>query len=145
MTGLAPHIPVVDPCLPRDFANTSPLPFHPDAYALPEHHKAQIKAASALYSLGTAEWDACYESLKEFTKSREKFSNCETAAHCPDAGIKVPTIQFGNSEFFAFSEFWYSMEDVLKMGGRYLPSKFKNAAKVSLVKCSLGFVLLIDL
>ncbi len=50
---------------------------------------------------------------------------------CPDAGIRVPAIPFDSSEFYGFSEFWYSTEDVLKMGGPYLLSKHKQASSVS--------------
>ena len=53
---------------------------------------------------------------------------------CPDEGISVPSIEYGDgaaaAEFFAFSEFWYSMEDVLKMGGPYSPAALKKAARV---------------
>ena len=53
---------------------------------------------------------------------------------CPDEGISVPAIEYGDgaaaAEFFAFSEFWYSMEDVLKMGGPYSPAALKKAARV---------------
>lgn len=79
---------------------------------------------------GTGEWTECYNSLKDFTKQREKYSQCKTKG-CPDAGIKVPSIQFENSEFYGFSEFWYSMEDVLRMGGPYIHDKFVKAAIVS--------------
>ena len=43
------------------------------------------------------------------------------------------TLPYSNNanEFFAFSEFWYSMEDVLKMGGPYIPGRLQKAARVS--------------
>jgi Golgi nucleoside diphosphatase len=82
--------------------------------------------------VGTGDWNACYVSVSEFTRAREKFSICENERlqSCPDAEIKVPPIQFGETEFYAFSEFWYSTEDVLKMGGKYVPGKFRAASKV---------------
>ena len=43
----------------------------------------------------------------------------------------MPAIEYGAAEFFAFSEFWYSMEDVLKMGGPYSPGTLQKAARVS--------------
>ena len=44
----------------------------------------------------------------------------------------MPAIEYGDAaaEFFAFSEFWYSMEDVLKMGGPYSPATLQKAARV---------------
>ena len=68
---------------------------------------------------------------------REKFFRCAesesgTTTPCPDEGISVPAIEYGGAapEFFAFSEFWYSMEDVLKMGGPYSPATLQKAARV---------------
>jgi ectonucleoside triphosphate diphosphohydrolase 4 len=42
---------------------------------------------------------------------------------------QLPPVQFDNSEFYGFSEFWYTMDDVLGMGGQYMFSKYKQAAK----------------
>ena len=46
--------------------------------------------------------------------------------------MQVPPIDFTHTEFYAFSEFWYSMEDVLKMGGPYMYGKYEKASTVSL-------------
>lgn len=40
-------------------------------------------------------------------------------------------IDFSNSEFYGFSEFYYCMEDVLRMGGQYDSDKYSRAATVS--------------
>lgn len=72
------------------------------------------------------------DTLKGFTRRRERFTKCATdrpPSNCPDAGIRVPAIQFDNSEFYGFSEFWYSMEDVLKMGGPYSRERFVQSAR----------------
>lgn len=39
-------------------------------------------------------------------------------------------INFSNSEFYGFSEFFYCMEDVLRIGGQYDSDKYSQAAKV---------------
>ena len=40
-------------------------------------------------------------------------------------------INFGNSEFYGFSEFFYCTEDVLRLGGRYDSQRFSRAAAVT--------------
>lgn len=72
----------------------------------------------------------CRENLKEYARSGDKFSKCEASSDCPAAGINVPAIEFERSAFYAFSEFWYSMEDVLRIGGPYIYDKFRAASKV---------------
>jgi len=49
---------------------------------------------------------------------------------CPDEGMQVPPIRFSSTEFYGFSEFWYSMEDVLRMGGPYMYDKYREASIV---------------
>lgn len=39
-------------------------------------------------------------------------------------------INFSNSEFYGFSEFFYCTEDVLRLGGQYNSEKFSRAAAV---------------
>lgn len=40
-------------------------------------------------------------------------------------------INFSNSEFYGFSEFFYCMEDVLRIGGQYDSEKYSRVAKVT--------------
>lgn len=55
---------------------------------------------------------------------------CEQAP-CSMNGVHQPMISFHNSEFYGFSEFWYTMDDVFRIGGIYNFEKFKFEAKVS--------------
>ena len=58
-----------------------------------------------LITLHLGDWEKCYSILSEFTIGREPyFETCS------------PDDQGHNSESFAFSEFWYSMEEVFGMG-----------------------------
>ena len=39
-------------------------------------------------------------------------------------------MDYGEVEFYGFSEYWYSMHDVLRIGGQYSASKMKQAVEV---------------
>lgn len=45
--------------------------------------------------------------------------------------VQAP-INFSNSEFYGFSEFFYCTEDVLRLGGQYDSHKYSRAAAVTL-------------
>ena len=45
-------------------------------------------------------------------------------------GVFQPDIDFNSSEFYGFSEFYYSMEDVLRIAGHYNHDRFSAAAQV---------------
>ena len=51
-------------------------------------------------------------------------------APCSFNGIYQPKIDFHHSEFYGFSEYWYSMHDVLRIGGQYSAKNFKQAVTV---------------
>ena len=52
-------------------------------------------------------------------------------APCSFNGVHQPEIDFIRSHFYGFSEFWYTMEDVYRMGGIY---KFKTFEKQAAVR-----------
>ena len=66
----------------------------------------------------SGEWEKCYRILTEFTIGREPyFESCSSKDQgCPNPGMQMPPLPMKNSEFYGFSEFWYSMEEVLGMG-----------------------------
>lgn len=135
LAGLSPADLLDDPCLPLGMRENVTATFDVSgSEEVSDEHKAALGSpgqAVRLFLRGTGEWRGCYSSLTHFVHDREKFSACSSPSSCPDAGISAPAIQFDNSEFYAFSEFWYSMEDVLKMGGPYMQKKFQQAASVS--------------
>jgi len=87
----------------------------------------QLLEKQVVHLYGTGDWETCYSKVTNFTKQRDTTIACRE--NCPDEGIKKPPIQFDNSEFYGFSEFWYSMEDVLGLGGQYMFRKYKEASK----------------
>ena len=133
---MSPYDRHPDPCLALNFPQNTTVSVNLDNLSgidkdLLNSYKDQLKKSNyKLYLDGTGDWAKCYDSIKQFTKQRDSFLTCKKDGTCPSAGIKVPDIQFDDSEFYAFSEFWYSMDDVLKMGGPYLFSKYKREASV---------------
>ena len=113
-----------------------------------------------VYAIGTGDWDKCYETMSQFVKSSEPyFISCSSDdPGCPskqkyknflhffvysvclhffyffslsDAGIKMPPIPLEHTDFYGFSEFWYTTEDIVHMGGLYSYDNFANASRVS--------------
>lgn len=116
-----------DPCRPLGMKDNVSLALDTASLRLAPEVLASIRETQTVHFYGTGDWDLCQASVKNFTQAAEPFVAC--TENCPDAGIRPPPIQFDNSEFYGFSEFWYSMDDVLGMGGQYMFSKYKQAAK----------------
>jgi len=120
---------VKDPCSPLGRKHNLTLVL--DLDLLKTAHGAsvtdQLHEKQQVFLTGTGQWETCYQLLTNFTKQKDQTRTCEQ--NCPDAGIRQPPIQFDNSEFYGFSEFWYSMEDVLGLGGQYIFKKYKEASK----------------
>ncbi|XP_077991971.1 ectonucleoside triphosphate diphosphohydrolase 4-like isoform X2 [Glandiceps talaboti] len=106
--GIDPNTPIQDPCLPSDM---------PD----------EIKDTSdkKYYLRGTGDFDACRSKILPLLDLQMP---CQKEP-CSINGVYQPHFSYHNSEFYGFSEFWYSMEDVLRMGGPYDYVTFQKAAK----------------
>ncbi|XP_057688143.1 ectonucleoside triphosphate diphosphohydrolase 4 isoform X2 [Corythoichthys intestinalis] len=96
--------PLLDPCLPKDLL---------DQIGAPEQK---------LHVLGTGDFDQCRRVLQPFLN---RTNETQTSL----SGIFQPAIDYNNSQFYGFSEFYYCTEDVLRMGGDYNASKYAQAAK----------------
>ncbi|XP_005922704.1 ectonucleoside triphosphate diphosphohydrolase 4 isoform X1 [Haplochromis burtoni] len=96
--------PLLDPCLPTDLQ---------DEIGPPTQH---------LYLRGTGDFDQCRQILQPFLNHT---NDTQTSLN----GVYQPAIDYSNSQFYGFSEFYYCMEDVLRMGGDYNASKYAKAAK----------------
>jgi len=116
-----------DPCRPLGMKDNVSLSLDLASLAVDPAIKDKLRDTQTVYLYGTGRWDECYSLLANFTKQPDQFVNCKS--ECPDSRMRSPPIQFDNSEFYGFSEFWYSMEDVLGMGGQYMFNKFKQASK----------------
>lgn len=84
------------------------------------------RGSQTLYVRGRGDWQACALLLRPLLAGSNSSQDSLTAAY------KAP-IDFSNSEFYGFSEFYYCTEDVLRLGGRYSARAFISAAQVSIV------------
>ncbi|KAE8590703.1 hypothetical protein XENTR_v10018163 [Xenopus tropicalis] len=114
--GVHPNSPLQDPCLPVGLID-------------------QVRRQSHdLHVLGKGNWDSCRQQLEPLL-----LKSNDTQAYLNS--VYQPSIDFSNSEFYGFSEFFYCTEDVLRMGGIYNSQKFAKAAKEY---CSMPWTTLQD-
>lgn len=74
--------------------------------------------------LGTGDFSACETALEPLMNLTEPCLR----SPCSLNGVHQPRIDM-SSQFYGFSEFWYSTEDVFKMGGPYEYWTFQKKAK----------------
>ncbi|NXX99929.1 ENTP7 diphosphohydrolase, partial [Centropus bengalensis] len=103
-TGMSPETPFLDPCLPVGLEDTV------------------ARGGQTLYVRGRGDWLACAELLQPLLAEPNSSQASLVGAY------KAP-IDFGNSEFYGFSEFFYCTEDVLRLGGHYSAPTFTSAAQ----------------
>uniref|UniRef100_A0A5F5PQF0 nucleoside-triphosphate phosphatase n=1 Tax=Equus caballus TaxID=9796 RepID=A0A5F5PQF0_HORSE len=103
-TGLSPDNPFLDPCLPVGLTDVV-------------ERNSQV-----LHVRGKGDWATCGAMLSPLLAR----SNASQASL---NGIYQSPIDFNNSEFYGFSEFFYCTEDVLRIGGRYHGPTFAKAAQ----------------
>lgn len=82
-----------------------------------------MRGGQTLFVRGRGDWPACAELLQPLLAGPNSSQASLVRAY------KAP-IDFGNSEFYGFSEFFYCTEDVLRLGGRYSAPTFTSAAQV---------------
>uniref|UniRef100_A0A1A8FGP0 nucleoside-triphosphate phosphatase n=2 Tax=Nothobranchius korthausae TaxID=1143690 RepID=A0A1A8FGP0_9TELE len=102
--GETAESPLLDPCLPTDMQDEVGSP------------------AQKLYLRGTGDFDRCRQLLQPFL-------NRTNDTQSSLSGVYQPAIDYRNSQFYGFSEFYYCTEDVLRMGGDYNASKYTQVAK----------------
>ena len=149
--GLSPDKPIKDPCLPLGMMQNMTVSLDLERLTskdilsfininlplLDVDERNEHELLKLLYIMGTGKWQECFDTIKDFTKTSEPFyKKCQSTENtnegmCPDDGIHLPSLlQIHNSEFYGFSEFWYTMDDVLHLGGQYTAKIFQNAAEV---------------
>ncbi|XP_064287063.1 ectonucleoside triphosphate diphosphohydrolase 7 isoform X3 [Passer domesticus] len=111
-TGLTPTMPFLDPCLPVGLEDTV------------------VRSGQTLYIRGRGDWQACAKLLQPLLAG-------SNGSHASLVETYKAPIDFSNSEFYGFSEFFYCTEDVLRLGGQYSAPTFTSAAQVSVLQISL--------
>ncbi|XP_064418998.1 ectonucleoside triphosphate diphosphohydrolase 7 [Latimeria chalumnae] len=104
LVGLSPDAPHLDPCSPIGLTDTLQ------------------RDGRTVHLRGTGDWDRCREMVRPFLS---KTNTTGTSL----MGVYQSPINFTNSEFYGFSEFYYCMEDVLRIGGHYDSRRYARAAK----------------
>ncbi|KAM9314289.1 ectonucleoside triphosphate diphosphohydrolase 7-like [Pholidichthys leucotaenia] len=102
-TGLSEDKPYLDPCLPIGLSDTV------------------VRGNHTMFLKGQGDWNRCQEAVRPFL-------GLHNGTMSPGGVYQAP-INFSNSEFYGFSEFYYCMEDVLRIGGQYSSHKYTQAAK----------------
>lgn len=103
-TGLSPDNPFLDPCLPVGLTDVLERNGH------------------ILHIRGKGDWATCGALLRPLLAR-------SNTSHASLNGIYQSPIDFNNSEFYGFSEFFYCTEDVLRIGGHYHGPTFAKAAQ----------------
>ncbi|KAI6176408.1 hypothetical protein M3Y97_00794800 [Aphelenchoides bicaudatus] len=76
--------------------------------------------------LGTGNWDSC---VSEIVGILKKAGECTSALKCFFDGVEAPPVDLSSIELYGFSEYWYSMHDVLALGGIYHHDIFEKGAR----------------
>lgn len=100
-----------DPCLPLEYTE-----------------KGTYKGEEYKF-IGTGDFQKCQETLMPLLNLTVPCSK----PPCSLNGVYQPHIDYTHSEFYGFSEYWYSMHDVLRIGGQYSSKKMRRNAEVSVL------------
>lgn len=101
-TGFSEDKPLLDPCLPHGLSDTV------------------VRGNHTLHLRGQGDWAHCQDAVRPFL-------GLHNGTMSPGGVYQAP-INFSNSEFYGFSEFYYCMEDVLRIRGTYNSFKYARAA-----------------
>ncbi|XP_036389097.1 ectonucleoside triphosphate diphosphohydrolase 7-like [Megalops cyprinoides] len=102
LTGMGETTPFLDPCLPLGLSETLE------------------RDGRAVFVRGQGDWPRCREVVRPLLGQPNGTASLR--------GVYQAPINFGNSEFYGFSEFYYCTEDVLRIGGQYDSVKYSKAA-----------------
>lgn len=105
----APKTAVSTPCLPLDLVENATL----------GEYRVRLK--------GSGNFFACRQSLLPFLYADKATPPCVDDV-CLDSFVS-PNVEYRHLEFYGLSEFWYSMHDLLRVGGDYSSAEFERAAK----------------
>jgi len=98
---------------------------------LPLHMTYHLSSSNPPVTLiGTGDYMACREALVPLLSPPSNSDYRATNAECSEEILYELPINFTTMPFYGFSEFWYSMNDVLGLGGKYDRTSFDSHAAV---------------
>jgi len=81
--------------------------------------------------MGTGNYSGCREALMSLLLRNKQDEIRENFLECSEDSLYELPINFTLMPFYGFSEFWYTMNDVLSLGGAYKKTQFDDYAAVS--------------
>ncbi|KAL3981813.1 GDA1/CD39 (nucleoside phosphatase) family protein [Acanthocheilonema viteae] len=100
-----------DPCLPVNLLKT-----------------VKSKDGSQFSRKGIGDWDTCIKNVRLLLTATVANSKCY-GQKCLFGLVRSPPISLSEIELYGFSEYWFSLENVLSMGGQYDFSKTASKAR----------------
>lgn len=95
---------------------------------IPLHMQESMEVGVVTLKLrGLGDFHACRRALTALLK--ENSTGCSQDSGCQQPSFKRPPVSYDSLPFYGTSEFWYSMRDVLGMGGAYQAASFEKTAK----------------
>lgn len=96
-----------------------------DADCLPRDYSVNYtRANKTITVIGEGDFRSCTKHLVTLLNLN---ATCKRKP-CSVNGVYQPDINYESHDFYGFSEFWYTMEDILKIGGPYARLAFLNAS-----------------
>ena len=99
---------------------------------LPLHRHENVSTAGGVVTtlIGRGNYTACRNAvLPMVSRNSSELDDC-IEKNCSVKQFLRPSLPYEMLSFYGTSEFWYSMHDVLGIGGQYLSATFDQAAKV---------------
>ncbi|EJW87671.1 hypothetical protein WUBG_01418 [Wuchereria bancrofti] len=100
-----------DPCLPVNLLKT-----------------VKNEDGSQFSRKGIGDWDTCIKNLASLLTATVANPKCQVEK-CLFGLVRSPSISLSEIELYGFSEYWFSLENVLFMGGQYDFSKTASRAR----------------
>ena len=104
---------IKDPCLP-----------------LGSHANVTVKGGIVVPLVGKGDYTACRSAVIAMMLSGNHSGDDCIGKDCSVKPFQEPPFSYRMLPFYGTSEFWYTMHDVLHIGGRYRYGPFEKAAKV---------------
>ncbi|CAJ0593267.1 unnamed protein product [Cylicocyclus nassatus] len=82
---------------------------------------------------GIGDWDGCVKQISEMLNKPSVNPKHMCEPKCFFGNVAAPTVSLSKMKLYGFSEYWYSLDDVLSLGGKY---NFSLIAEKSKQFCS---------